>query len=107
MTANFAKYISGGETKPSKVQSKRYALHTTARVGSSSEDCFFGWGTSKKGELCLNHTVLRDLSYETVVWLASYFVHVMYQVVVTEDSDWGELINDGSIAVYYSPTHEH
>ena len=91
------------ETKP-----KRYALHTTARVGNSvSEDCFYGWSVPANGELCKNHTVLRNLGYNEVCWIAAYLINLGRQVVVTDDTDWSELINDGNIAVYYSPSHLH
>lgn len=87
-----------------KIAARRYALHTTARAGEASKDCFFNWGFPVKGEFCMHHTVLRDLSYETVVWLSRYLVSENQQVVVTDDADWDERINDSNIAVYYSPT---
>lgn len=113
MTINGEKYINDYRVKlenlstlrqkrPS-VEAVRYALHTTYRTPQTpvSHDCFYEWGGINRGEACLHHTVVQDLSLEAAAFLSNMFASMGEMVVVTDSVDYGNIITRADVALVY------
>ena len=102
----------------------RYAVHTTAKpewhkfypaLGhddgpkrDAAGDCFYGWGEKmEKGQGCIPHTVLYDMSLEEARNWARILIADGYQVVVSKHEDWSDQIHDSVTPFYYRAAHQH
>lgn len=92
---------------PEETNTQLYALHTDYRIGVRSFDCFYGWGEPRHGEACIQHTVLSGLDLDNAAWISRLLEDLNYQVVVTHDNDWSEVVIKANVAIRYDADHVH